>query len=374
MKFITGLFCAALLVLPACSRQDSKKPVPKNEARLVTVTAVTNVLWDRTVSIVGTLYPKDEATIAAQVEGTVEKTLVDFGDRVKSEQDLAFVDTASYAALLEQAVGNLAKAEASLTNARQNFERVQRLKQGGIASEADFDQGKSQLDQATADVKAASGAEGVARLNVERSRVRAPFDGAISQRVVGRGDYVKAGSPLFNIVNDGVLKFIFQVPERYGSFVEKRLPVSFNVDNFPGEVFTGTVYLISPSVSAASRSFNVGALVTNTDFRLKASTFARGELVVQRGVPTPVVPLDAMVSFAGVTKVFVIENGVARSRQVVLGRVRDGLQEVISGANAGDQVVVNGQSKLSDGVAVAVQAAEVKPSSVTTNQAATYGN
>jgi len=374
MKFITGVFCAALLVLPACSRQDSKKPVPKNEARLVTVTAVTNVLWDRTVSIVGTLYPKDEATIAAQVEGTVEKTLVDFGDRVKSEQDLAFVDTASYAALLEQAVGNLAKAEASLTNARQNFERVQRLKQGGIASEADFDQGKSQLDQATADVKAASGAEGVARLNVERSRVRAPFDGAISQRVVGRGDYVKAGSPLFNIVNDGVLKFIFQVPERYGSFVEKRLPVSFNVDNFPGEVFTGTVYLISPSVSAASRSFNVGALVTNTDFRLKASTFARGELVVQRGVPTPVVPLDAMVSFAGVTKVFVIENGVARSRQVVLGRVRDGLQEVISGANAGDQVVVNGQSKLSDGVAVAVQAAEVKPSSVTTNQAATYGN
>lgn len=374
MKFTAGMFCAALLVLPACSRQDSAKPVQKSEARLVTVTTVTNVLWDRTVSIVGTLYPKDEATIAAQVEGAVEKTLVDFGDRVKSEQDLAFVDTASYAALLEQAVGNLAKAEASLTNARLNFERVQRLKQGGIASDADFDQAKSQLDQATADVKVAGGAEGVARLNVERSRVQAPFDGAISQRVVGRGDYVKAGSPLFNIVNDGVLKFIFAVPERYGSFVEKRLPVSFNVDNFPGEVFTGSVYLISPSVSAASRSFNVGALVTNTDFRLKASTFARGELVVQRAVLTPVVPLDAVVSFAGVTKVFVIENGVARSRQVELGRVRDGLQEVISGAKAGNQVVVNGQSKLSDGVAVAVQAAEAKPASATTNQAATYGN
>jgi membrane fusion protein, multidrug efflux system len=374
IKFITGLFCVALAVLPACSKQDGQKVARQNDARPVSVVVATNAAWDRTVSIVGTLFPKDEATIAAQVEGTVEKTLVDFGDRVKSEQDLASVDTASYAALLEQAMGNLAKAEASLTNARLNFERVQRLKLGGIASDADFDQTKSQLDQATADVKAASGAEGVARLNVERSRVRAPFDGAISQRLVARGDYVKAGSPLFNIVNDGVLKFIFQVPERYGSFVEKRLPVSFNVDNFPGEVFTGSVYLISPSVSMASRSFNVGALVTNTDFRLKASTFARGELVVQRAVPTPVVPLEAIVSFAGVTKVFVIENGVARSQQVALGRVRDGLQEIISGVKAGDQVVISGQSKLSDGVAVAIQAVEAKSSVVTTNQAATYGH
>jgi len=375
LKFIKGLLCAALLALPACSRQDNPKAARKIEARLVTVTPVTNALWDRTVSIVGTLFPKDEATISAQVEGMVEQTLVDFGDRVRAGQDLAFVDTGSYQALLQQAVGNLAKAEAGLTNAQQTFQRVQRLKQGGIASDADFDQGRSQLDQADAEVKAAIGAEAVARLNVERSRVRAPFDGAISQRVVGRGDYVKAGSPLFNIVNDGVLKFIFQVPERYGSFVEKRLPVSFGVDNFPGEVFTGTVYLISPSVSMASRSFNVGALVTNTDFRLKASTFARGELVVQRAAPTPVLPLEAVVSFAGVTKVFVIENGVARSRQVVLGRVRDGLQELISGARPGDQVVVTGQSKLSDGVAVTLQtAAEPKPSGATTNQAAKYGH
>ena len=371
---ITGLSCAVLLAIPACGHKDAPKTAPKNEARLVTVTTVTNALWDRTVSIVGTLFPKDEATIAAQVEGTVENTLVDFGDRVQSNQDLAFVDTGSYEALRQQAVGNLAKAEASLTNARQNFTRMQQLKQGGVASEADFDQGKSQLDQADAEVKAAAGAEVVARLNVERSQVKAPFDGAISQRVVGRGDYVKTGSPLFNIVNNGVLKFIFQVPERYGSFVEKKLPVTFGVDNFPGEVFTGSVYLISPSVSTASRSFNVGALVTNADFRLKANTFARGELTVQRAVPTAVVPLDAVVSFAGVTKVFVIENGTAHSKQVVLGRVRDGMQEVVSGVKAGEQVVVNGQSKLSDGVAVTVQAAEAKPAAGATNTSATYGN
>jgi len=278
-----GLAAAATVVLLAsgCKHEAARASgPPKPEAIAVTVTTVTNVAWDKTVSIVGTLYPKDEATIAAQVEGAVERTLVDFGDRVRSNQDLAFIDTASYEAQLEQAAGNLTKAEANFANARQNFERVQKLRGDGIASASDFDQAKAQIDQWEAEVKAARGAESVARLNLQHSRVLAPFDGAISQRIVGRGDYVKIGSPLFNIVNDAVLKFIFQVPERHGSFVQKGLPVSFGVDNYPGETFTGNVYLISPAVTMSSRAFNVGALVTNTDFRLKANSYARGSLVL----------------------------------------------------------------------------------------------
>jgi membrane fusion protein (multidrug efflux system) len=305
---------------------------------------------------VGTLYPKDTATIAAQVDGAVERTFVDFGDRVKSNQDLAFIDTASYEAQLTQQAGNLARAAANLTNARRNYERVQRLSKDEIASAADFDTARSALDQAEADVKAARGAEGVSKLNVERSRVTAPFDGSISQRVVGRGDYVKGGSPLFEIVNDSVLKFIFAVPERHASFVSKGLPVSFRVDNYPGEQFTGSVYLISPSVTTVTRSFNVGALVTNAEFRLKANTFALGALVVQPGVPTPVVPLEAIVSFAGVTKVFRVRDGKAESRAVQIGRVRDGLQEIIEGVALGDQVVLSGTTKLTDGVSVNVAA------------------
>jgi membrane fusion protein (multidrug efflux system) len=326
------------------------------EATPVTVAAVTNVAWDRTVSIVGTLYAKDEAAIASRVEGQVEKTLVDFGDRVRTDQDLAFIDTASYEAQLEQAVGNLAKAEANLANARQNFDRVQKLKNDGVASASDFDLAKSQMDQWEAEAKAARGAQSVAQLNVQRSRVQAPFDGGISQRYVGRGDYVHVGTPLFNLVNDAVLKFIFQVPERYASFVEKRLPVKFNVDNYPGETFTGSVYLISPAVSTSSRAFGVGALVTNTNFRLKANTFARGSLVLERGVETAVVPLESVVSFAGVTKVFVIENNIARSRAVQVGRIRDGLQEILSGVTNGAVVAVTGQNRLTDGAAVTIKA------------------
>jgi membrane fusion protein (multidrug efflux system) len=344
------------VTLCGCRRENAAASKPQhNEATPVTVAVVTNVAWDRTVSIVGTLYPKDEAAIAARVEGQVEKTLVDFGDRIQTNQDLAFIDTASYAAQLDQAVGNFAKADANLANARQSFDRMQKLKQDGVASASDFDLAKAQLDQWEAELKAARGAQAVAQLNVERSRVQAPFDGGISQRFVGRGDFVHIGTPLFNLVNDAVLKFIFQVPERYASYVEKKLPVKFNVDNYPGETFTGSVYLISPAVNTTSRAFGVGALVTNTDFRLKASTFARGTLVLERGVQTPVVPLESVVSFAGVTKVYVIENNVARSRAVQVGRIRDGLQEITSGIAAGAVVAVTGQNRLTDGTAVAIK-------------------
>jgi membrane fusion protein (multidrug efflux system) len=351
--------CIAAFALTGC-RHDAAAPAAVHgpEAIPVRVANVTNVAWDKTVSIVGTLYPKDEATIGAQVEGSVETTLVDFGDRLTNAQDMAFIDTASYQARLDQAGGNLTRSEATLANAQKNFERITQLRKGEIASASDFDQAQAQLDQAQAEVKAARGAEAVARLDVERSRVKAPFNCAVSQRMVGRGDFVAIGSPLFHVVNDSVLKFIFQVPERYGSYVQKKLPVTFSVDNYPGETFTGNVYLISPSVSLVNRAFGVGALVTNLDFRLKANTFARGSLVLERGAPTSVVPVDAVVSFAGVTKVFVVENGVARGRTVSLGRIRDGMQEIVQGLAPGESVVVSGQTKLSDGAPIVVQAGE----------------
>ncbi len=339
-----------------CERETTAPAhVSQAESIAVTVATVTNLAWDKTVSVIGTLFPKDEATVAAQVDGAVERTMVDFGDRVGLEQDLALIDTASYEAQLEQAVGNLAKADANLRNAEQNFERLQKLRTEGIASASDFDLAKAQLDQWGAEVKSARGAEGVARLNLRRSRVQAPFDGAIAQRFVGRGDYVRVGSALFHMVNDTVLKFIFQVPERYGSLVDKGLPVRFGVDNYPGQAFTGAVYLVSPAVTMASRAFSVGALVTNADFRLKANTFARGSLVLERGSPTCVVPLESVVNFAGVTKLFIVEHNVARSRPVLTGRIRNGLQEILDGVKSGEKVVVTGQGRLTDGAAVSIQ-------------------
>jgi membrane fusion protein (multidrug efflux system) len=347
------------MLLASCSKSGADKlPADRTEGALVTVAKVEITPLDRTLPVVGTLFAKDEATVGAQVEGQVERTCVDFGDRVTTGQELALIDTTAYEAQARQSAANVAKAKASALNAEQNLKRVQDLQKDKISSASDLDLAVATAEQARAEVKAAEAADAIAQLNLERSHVRAPFDAAVAERIASAGDYLKIGAPLFRIVNDAVLKFIFQVPERSASFVTKKLPVQFSVDNYPGETFTGSVYLISPSVSTASRAFSVGALVTNTNFRLKANTFARGTLVLERGVPTPMIPLEAVVSFAGVTKVFVVEGAMVHARAVKVGRIQEGRQEILEGLKAGENVVINGQSKLSEGMKVAVQSTE----------------
>ncbi len=351
-----------MLLAGGCSKSasDGQPKGARSEAIPVSVAEVVTIPLDRTLTVVGTLFAKDEATIGAQVEGQVEKTLVDFGDRVTNGQVLARIDTASYEALTRQAAANLAKAEASAANAEQDLKRVRDLQRDKIASASEFDKAVAASEQARAEVKAAAATEAIAQLNLERSQVKAPFDGGVAERIASAGDYMKTGQSLFRLVNDGVLKFIVQVPERYAAQVRKEQLMRFTVDAWPGESFEGRVYLIGPAVNTSSRSFNVGALVSNADRRLKASTFGRGELILEKAVPTPVIPLEAVVSFAGVMKVFVVENGVARARQIEVGRVSDSKQEVLSGLKAGETVATSGQSKLYDGAPVRVREAAPK--------------
>jgi membrane fusion protein (multidrug efflux system) len=337
----------------SCSKAPGNRHAPASDPAVpVTVGTVTAVPVDRTLPVVGTLYAKDEATVAAEVEGRVERTLVDFGDRVTSGQLLAEIDTQSYGALARQADANVARARAAAANAEQNLRRLQELQKEKIASASELDQALAEAEKARAEVKAAEAAAAIADLNLERSKVKAPFDAAVAERVASAGDFMRVGSPLFRVVNDGVLKFIFQVPEAYAGQVQKDQPVTFSVYAWPEQPFEGKVYLISPQVSTTTRAFNVGALVQNPDRQLKANTAASGELVLARAVPTLMVPLDAVVVFAGVTKVFVLESGVARSRAVEAGRVRGDQQEILSGLKAGDAVVVSGQTKLFDGTKV----------------------
>jgi membrane fusion protein (multidrug efflux system) len=349
--------CTMLAVrLVSCSKSEGETAKAHGDSAIpVTIAKVAVVPMDRTLPVVGTLFAKDEAIIGAQVEGQVEKTRVDFGDRVTVGQELALIDTTSYEAFARQSAANLDKAKASALNAEQGLKRVQELQKEKISSASDLDAAVALAEQTRADVKAAEAADAIARLNLERSHVKAPFEGAVAERIASAGDYLKIGSPLFRLVNDSVLKFIFQIPERNASFVMKKLPVQFSVDNYPGETFTGSVYLISPSVSTASRAFGVGALVTNTNFRLKANTFARGTLVLERAVPTPMIPLEAVVSFAGVTKVFVVEGDAVRARAVKVGRIQDRRQEILEGLKAGENVVISGQSRLSEGSRVTIQ-------------------
>jgi membrane fusion protein, multidrug efflux system len=352
------LLVPLLLAVAGCSRDGAPKPPASagvSEPVPVDVSAVTEVRMDRTLPIVGTLFAKDSATIAAEVEGRVEKTMSEFGDRVKEGQELALVDTDTYAALASLAGARIQQAKAAELAAGQELRRQDELRKSGIASSSDHDSAVAAADEAHAAVKAAEANEVVARLNLERSRIRAPFDGAVADRIASAGDFVKSGAPLYRLVNDAVLKFIVQAPESFAPQVVKGLPVVFSVDAYPGRQFEGRVFLVSPQVNLATRMFDFGALVPNADRVLKAGTFARGELILERAVPTLTVPVESLVVGSGVSRVFVVTNDLAVSRVVRPGRIADGRQEILSGLGAGEKVVTSGQGKLTEGSAVRVK-------------------
>src|ERR1041385_5322088 len=170
----------APLAFVSCSKADAQRAkVRGDDASPVTVAAVELVPLDRTLPVIGTLFAKDEATVAAQVEGQVEKTLVDFGDRVTEGQELALIDTTSYEAQAKQSAANLAKAQANALNAEQTLKRTQDLQKQQISSQSDLDKAVADAGQAQADVKAAEATDAIAQLNLERSHVRAPFTGAV---------------------------------------------------------------------------------------------------------------------------------------------------------------------------------------------------
>lgn len=327
----------------------------KEEGAPVTIAVAKRIPLDRVLPILGTLYPKDEAVLSAEVEGKVEKTFVELGDRVHSDQTLAQIDTSAFEAYLHQGEANLARVTSMARNAESNLRRIQALSTERVAAASDLDQAQSAYDQAVAEVKSAEAGVAIAKLNLEKSHVRAPFECAIAERMANGGDFTKVGTPLFKIVNDNVLKLIAQAPERYASQVRQNQPITFTVDAWGKETFSGKVFLISPSINTSSRTFSLGALVDNPERRLKAGTFARGELVLERAVPTIMVPMESVIQASGVSRVFVVENNVAHLRTVETGRIQNGLQEILKGVQESDKVIITGHYRLVDGSKVRIR-------------------
>ena len=294
---------------------------------------------ERTVQVVGTLAARDEATVAAQVAGQLEKIPVDLGDRVTADQELALIDTAAYDVLVRQSAANLARVQASAANATQNLQRIQDLRQENIASTSDLDQSVAEAARTRADVKAVEAADAIARLNLERSRVRAPFDGTIAQRLATVGDYVAVGAPIVRLVKLDPLRLRLDVPERESSAVRPGQEVRLTVEG-DTNVYAGRLARIAPAISQSDRMLPVEADVPNPG-ALRAGLFARAQIVTHPGEESLSIPAQALATFAGIEKVVVLQDGKAAERTVTTGRRGVDWMEITSGLKAGEAVVLD---------------------------------
>jgi membrane fusion protein, multidrug efflux system len=297
---------------------------------------------ERSVSVVGTLAANAQAELASEVDGQVIALEADLGDRVAQGHVLARIRPDEIEARLREAEASLGKAVADEARARP-------LHDAGVISMHEYEQVRMTLDVTRA-------RRDQLRIQLEHTEIRAPMDASVAARLVDTGNYVRAGTVLFRLVQDDPLKFRGEVPEREVPSLHTGQPVRVAVDPYPGETFNGVVSRIGSAADPSARSLAFEALVPNEDHRLRPGFFGHGELVIGLDERALAVPRSALTSYAGVTKLFTVDDGVAHEREVKLGvDLGDGWVEIAEGVQQGRQVATSGLGKLADGTAVVVR-------------------
>jgi membrane fusion protein (multidrug efflux system) len=340
----------AALLAAGCAREAE---TADQALRPVAVTRVSVATVEDRIESSGELQAKDRALLASEVDGVVTELAVDEGDRVEQDTVLLAVDPEKRALAVANVRAMHRDAQATLSEAEREVARVRKLHEGGIASDAALDKGETGLSRARARVEATRAELGVAERALRDASVRAPFSGWIARRDVSRGEYVRPGQPLFELVALDPIEVEFSVAERDSARVHIGQQVAVKVAPFPEESFAGEVTVISPTIDPKTRTLRVQARIANADGRLRPGLFARTDLGVAKREGALLVPEEAVLQRSDGEVVFVATpDDHARRVVVKTGLQRGGQVEIVEGLGAEDEVIVRGHAALVDGTPI----------------------
>jgi membrane fusion protein (multidrug efflux system) len=352
------LLLAIPLALAACSggkAVDAAASAPRGvPVRTATVAARD---LDETLVLTGTLKPRAQVQLVAEVAARLEKLLRDEGATVARGETLAVLDETDYRLARDRAQAALAVAEANRAQAATEKERSDNLLKTGGITDKDHLAAQVHLQVAEASVAQVRAEAAIAGQQYERTRVKAPFAGRIGKRWADTGAMLAVGTPLFTLVDNSVLEFEASVPSRDLAKVRLGATVTVSVDAAPGAAFDGKVARIAPLVEERTRAFRVVVELPGRK-ELVGGLFARATVRVGTVPGALVVPPAALVrdgSSPDAAEVFVVVSGKVERKSVRLGvETPDGVQAT-SGLAAGDVVVLDPPTALTPGAPVDVQ-------------------
>ncbi|CAO3356942.1 efflux RND transporter periplasmic adaptor subunit [Azospirillum melinis] len=307
-------------------------PVEAAQVRVGTV--------ERTVTAVGSLLSNESVVVRPEIAGRISEIAFKEGQRVTKGTVLVRLDDAIARATLAQAQASIAFSRAELSRADQ----LVRQNTGPLRNR----------EQASAKLLADEAAVQLAKAQLDKQVISAPFDGVLGLRKASVGDFVQAGKDIVNLEDIDTLKLDFRVPEMFLPAVKVGQTVKVAVDAFGGRSFDGTVYAIDPLVDVNGRALAIRARVPNPDGSLRPGLFARVSLTLTTVPDAVLIPEQAIVAFGKDQFVFKVVDGKVAQTRVVLGERRNAEVEIAKGLAPGDMVVTAGQLKIRDGVPVTV--------------------
>jgi membrane fusion protein (multidrug efflux system) len=338
------------VALPAQQQKQQAGPGGRGGGGPVAVEAVPVKLApaERTVEAVGTLLSNERVTIRPEVAGRIVAFDLVEGGRVEKGQVLVELE-----ASVERAA--LADAEARRLLALSNLERARELRRTNVGTQR-------ALDEAEAGARIAEAAVELAKAQLAKRSIKAPFDAKAGLRGISVGEFVAAGTALFALEQIDPIKVDFRIPELFLPAVRVGNEIKISIDAFADRAFAGRVTAIDPLVDERGRSLLVRAAIPNADEALRPGLFARVSLTLSVKPEALWVAEEALVPMGGKQYVFkVVDPGGGQPKTVARAEVTTGLRrpgevELTSGVAAGDLVVVAGVTKVREGAPVVLQA------------------
>ena len=384
-QFVVILFCSlSFLVLSACKSDyaGATRQGPPGEtkaARQVKTTVVAETPFGESVTANGTLAAYDQTTVSVKVPGRLRAISVDLGSVVGRGQVIAQVEPEDYTLRVQQAeaalaqgrarlgltpdgtddkvdpeqTGTVRQAHAVLDEAKVSRDRAAKLVQQGVIAKAEFDSAdsvykvaQSRYQDAYEEIRnrqallAQRRSElALARQQLKDTAVVAPLDGIVQEKRASVGEYLAAGTPVVNIVRMDPLRLRAEVPEREAQAIHMGQNVRVTVEG-DANVYVGQIMRLSPVIAQQNRMLMVEADVRNNG-KLRPGSFAHAEIVTNDAKMAVTVPNNSIVTFAGIEKVIIVQNGKALEKPITTGRRSGEWTEILAGVNVGEHVIVD---------------------------------
>ncbi|HEY0635250.1 MAG TPA: efflux RND transporter periplasmic adaptor subunit [Gammaproteobacteria bacterium] len=349
----TLLLGLASLLLTGCS--DSKTTDTKAvRAVPVSITPVRSETVEELERSDGRTESLRAPTINAEVAGRVLRVAADRGNHVKAGAILAELETTDLRLSAGATRADAARLEPMVANQQNTVNRYQALRQEGVVSQEMLENAETQLATLQQQLTAARNQASLASRNLKKATITAPFAGQIEERLISEGDFLERGKPVFRLVAADHLQARLPFPEAALQRIRPGQQVRLIASGLASEPLTSVLSSVSPQVDAANNAFYATAEFVNPgDWHPGASVTA--EVVIETRPNALLVPQVSVVRRPAGEVVYVLSGEQAEQRVVETGVTQNGWVEIRKGLNAGEKVVVDGASYLSDRTAVKVQ-------------------
>lgn len=341
-----------VLAFAGCFKKEEK--TVKEKVVNVRVALVEKRSLKPFIESVGTLKPDEEVVVSSEIDGILRELKVQEGAVVSKGMLLAQINDTDYRLELSRAEAALRQVNASLTNAKVEFERKETLYKEALVTRQQYDDMVARRLLAEGEVDRARGALDLAREKLAKTRIYAPIAGIVREKKVTPGDYVRNGTPLLYLTRNNPVKLRFTVTEKDVARLKTGQECVFKMDSFPGREFKGKLSVIYPNLDERTRSLQAEAVVPNPQMLLKPGLFARVTIYTGAAAEKIIVPVTALLYENEKVRTFVVEQDRAKERVVRLGAKYGEFMEIVEGLKGGEQLIVVGQNNLAEGVKVNV--------------------